>query len=246
MIILENNEGHHKRGKGLNVRRRKKQKDENEENNTNNKYCNCSSVSCNCCRPFNLPLVTLKGPGCATLQYLDGDRLSITMSFAERVLANTTVSSKLPTSIQQNKGTQEIISGKQSDPICIPLPGRFTKFCGRVYNIGRKEQNFNACLGLELRSADEIEAAVRVSCFRFGPEGLKLEPPQPLPVIEDAEDNDNDDDDDDDEYDYDDDDDDDDDIAYDDDDDDDLDYDSNSSSASGGKIFYFYLSFYLV
>lgn len=116
MIILENNEGNHKRGKGLNVRRRKKQKDANEENNTNNKYCNCSSVSCNCCRPFNLPLVTLKGPGCATLQYLDGDRLSITMSLAERVLANTTVSSKLRISTQKNWELKKLFQANSPTP----------------------------------------------------------------------------------------------------------------------------------
>ncbi|XP_066255067.1 coiled-coil domain-containing protein 1-like [Euwallacea similis] len=188
----------HKPRKALRLNRRVKSDKQRQESPTN-KYCNCSAVTCNCCRDFNIPLVALKGPGCATLQYLNGDKLAISMSVADRVLTNTTV------------------SGRNPDPICLPLPGRISKFCGRVYNIGRKEQNFNACLGLELRSAEEIEAAMRLSCFRFGPEGLKLEPAQPLPVVEDEDSDDDDDDDDDDDNDYD----------YDDDDDDVLEDDSD-------------------
>lgn len=57
-----------------------------------NKYCSCSTKLCNCCREFNIPLVAFQGPGCATLQYLQGDRLAISMSFGERVLTNTTIS----------------------------------------------------------------------------------------------------------------------------------------------------------
>lgn len=60
-----------------------------------NRYCSCSTKLCNCCREFNLPVVALRGPGCATLQYLNGDRLAISMSFGERVLTNTTVSSEI-------------------------------------------------------------------------------------------------------------------------------------------------------
>lgn len=36
----------------------------------------------------------MQGPGCASLQYLTGDRLAVSMSFGERVLTNTTISSK--------------------------------------------------------------------------------------------------------------------------------------------------------
>lgn len=85
----------------------------------------------------------------------------------------------------------------------MPLPGGVSKFCGRVYNIGRKGTDFNACLGLELRALNEIEAAVRVSCFRFGPQGLRVEPPKPLPAVDD-EDEDDDEDEEEDEYDEDD------------------------------------------
>lgn len=87
----------------------------------------------------------------------------------------------------------------------MPLPGGVTKFCGRVYNIGRKGGDFKACLGLELRSLKNVEAALRVSCFRFGPNGLKVEPSQPLPPVE--EENEENEDEYEDEYDFDDDDD---------------------------------------
>lgn len=82
----------------------------------------------------------------------------------------------------------------------MPLPGGISKFCGRVYNIGRVDNEFNACLALELRALSEIEALTRLSCFRFGRNGFRLQPPQPLPVEEDEDD---DDDDDYDEYDFD-------------------------------------------
>lgn len=95
----------------------------------------------------------------------------------------------------------------------MPLPGGVSKFCGRVYNIGRQGEDFNACLGLELKALKDVEAALRVSCFKFGPQGLRVQPAQPLPAVED--DNDDDDDDDDDDYD------DEDDFDFDDDDDDD-------------------------
>ncbi|KAB0800872.1 hypothetical protein PPYR_05226 [Photinus pyralis] len=158
-------------------------------------YCNCSTKLCNCCRDFNFPVVSVRGPGCATLQYLQGDRLAVSLSFGERVLSNTT------------------ISGRKPKPICMQLPGGVSKFCGRVYGITREGEDFKACLGLELRALQDIEASLRVSCFRFGPKGLKVEPAQQLPVVniqnnkDKDEDDDDDDDDDDDEYDFDDDDD---------------------------------------
>lgn len=95
----------------------------------------------------------------------------------------------------------------------MPLPGGVSKFCGRVYNIGRKGADFNACLGLELRALEDVEAAVRVACFRFGPQGLRVEPSQPLPVVDDENEADDDDDDDDEDED-------DEDVEYDDDDND--------------------------
>lgn len=87
------------------------------ENDPNpiNKYCSCSSASCKCCRDFNIPLIPIRGPGCATVRYLDNDRLSIGIKYGDLVLASRTVDSRRPT------------------PICLPLPGGYNRFCGRVY-----------------------------------------------------------------------------------------------------------------
>ncbi|KAI4504225.1 hypothetical protein M0802_000696 [Mischocyttarus mexicanus] len=131
-----------------------------------NKYCTCSNVICNCCRDFHIPLVQLKGPGCASLQYLKDDNLAVQLSFGDNILTST------------------VVNGKNPKPVCVPLPGGFSKFCGRIYSIKRDANNhFKACLGLELQSATELEATLRVSCFRFGPEGLKLRPAEPLPIV---------------------------------------------------------------
>ncbi|GJQ68809.1 hypothetical protein Trydic_g5069 [Trypoxylus dichotomus] len=173
------------------------------QQDTINRYCSCNTKLCNCCREFDIPVVSLKGPGCASLQYLNDEKLAISMSFGDRVLTNTTINSRRPR------------------PICMPLPGGVSKFCGRVYNIGRQGQDFNACLGLELKALKDVEAALRVSCFKFGPQGLKVQPSQPLPPVE--EDNDDDDDDDDD---YDDEDD----FGFDDDDDDDTEDDDDDDN----------------
>lgn len=87
------------------------------ENDPNpiNKYCSCSSASCKCCRDFAIPLVPIRGPGCATVRYLDNDRLSISIKYGDFVLASRQVDSRRPT------------------PICLPLPGGYNRFCGRVY-----------------------------------------------------------------------------------------------------------------
>ncbi|XP_017890930.2 mitotic apparatus protein p62-like [Ceratina calcarata] len=144
-----------------------------------NRYCTCNEDICNCCRDFHIPLVQLQGPGCASLQYMQGDNLAVQLSFGDNILTST------------------IVSGKNPKPVCVPLPGGFTKFCGRVYSIKRENKDhFKACLGLELQSSTELEASLRVSCFRFGPDGLKLRPAEPLPIVE-AEASEDDDDDDD-------------------------------------------------
>lgn len=87
------------------------------ENDPNpiNKFCSCSSASCKCCRDFSIPLVPLRGPGCATVRYLDNDRLSIGIKYGDFVLASRTVDSRRPA------------------PICMPLPGGYNRFCGRIY-----------------------------------------------------------------------------------------------------------------
>lgn len=80
-----------------------------------NKFCSCSSSSCKCCRDFSIPLIPIRGPGCATIRYLENDRLSIAIKYGDFVLASRQVDSRRPT------------------PICLPLPGGYNRFCGRVY-----------------------------------------------------------------------------------------------------------------
>lgn len=66
----------------------------------------------------------------------------------------------------------------------MSLPGRITQFCARLYGITRRGQQndyFRACLGFEIRSLGNVEAGIRATCFRFGPQGLDLEPAPPLP-----------------------------------------------------------------
>ncbi|XP_055618118.1 uncharacterized protein LOC129763253 isoform X2 [Toxorhynchites rutilus septentrionalis] len=152
-----------------------------DDTNLINRYCKCTTYECNCCRDFSLPFFPIKGPGCATIQYLDGNRMSVGIKFADRVLAN------------------RVISGRKTTPVCIPLPGGFNRFCGRVYGIGRRADDFfKACLGLELRADNEVEAVLRVSCFKFGPRGLTMTDAEPLPPVDDIDIGDDDDDDDDD------------------------------------------------
>ncbi|KAL9694536.1 hypothetical protein quinque_013821 [Culex quinquefasciatus] len=141
-----------------------------DDANPINRYCKCTTYECNCCRDFALPLVPMKGPGCATIQYLEGNRMSIGIKFGDRVLAN------------------RVISGRKATPVCMPLPGGFNRFCGRIYGINRRnDDHFKACLGLELRADNEIEAVLRVSCFKFGPRGLSVTEPEPLPPVEDID-----------------------------------------------------------
>lgn len=85
-----------------------------------------------------------------------------------------------------------LLIGKRAKPICVGLPGGYSKFCGRVYGLSRAKNDFKACLGFELRAEDEVEAALRVSCFKFGPEGLRVAEAEPLPVEVNKEEDDDD------------------------------------------------------
>uniref|UniRef100_A0A336M7X8 CSON013410 protein n=1 Tax=Culicoides sonorensis TaxID=179676 RepID=A0A336M7X8_CULSO len=123
-----------------------------DDQSTINRYCKCTSYECNCCREFRLPIAGIGSNGCATVNYLDGERMSVGLKFGDRLVASRVISSRRPT------------------PICLPLPGGFSRFCGRIYGISRRNDDFQACLGLELRADDEVEAALRVSCFKFGPQ----------------------------------------------------------------------------
>lgn len=66
-----------------------------DDQNPINRYCKCTSFECDCCRDFSLPLVPIRGPGCANIRYLEGDRLSVGIKFGNRVLANRIVSGNL-------------------------------------------------------------------------------------------------------------------------------------------------------
>jgi hypothetical protein len=63
-----------------------------DDANPINRYCKCSSYECDCCRDFSLPIVPIRGPGCANIRYLEGDRLSIGIKFGNRILANRVIS----------------------------------------------------------------------------------------------------------------------------------------------------------
>lgn len=151
-------------------------KDENDANGVA-KYCKCSDSHCDCCRDFGLPLIPVRGPGCAKITYLGDQRMSVSIKYGDITLATRT------------------ISGKKARPICVGLPGGFSQFCGRVYGLSKAKENFKACLGFELRADDEVEASLRVSCFKFGPEGLRVADAEPLPseVVKGEEDEDDDD-----------------------------------------------------
>ena len=69
---------------------------ENEDDaNPINRYCKCTSFECDCCRDFSLPLVPIRGPGCANIRYLEGDRMSVGIKFGNRVLANRIISGSI-------------------------------------------------------------------------------------------------------------------------------------------------------
>ena len=151
-----------------------------DDENPINKYCTCNKSSCNCCREFSLPIVPIiRGPGCATIEFRNNNRMNIAIKYGDIVLA------------------RRKIGAKDTAPICLPLPGGFSRFCGRVYGVGREKDDFKACLGLELRSEDEVEAALRVSCFTFGARGVKVANAEPLPAVENEQGDEDDDDDDD-------------------------------------------------
>ncbi|XP_068159473.1 uncharacterized protein [Drosophila tropicalis] len=147
------------------------------EDNKNpiSRYCKCSESHCDCCRKFGLPLLP-SGPGCAKISYLGNDEMSVSLKYGDITLASRRISSK------------------KARPICVGLPGGYSQFCGRVYGLSRAKENFKACLAFELRADEEVEATLRVSCFKFGPEGLRVAEAEPLPVTVNKDDDDDDDD----------------------------------------------------
>ncbi|KAH8244986.1 hypothetical protein KR032_003487 [Drosophila birchii] len=142
------------------------------------KFCKCSESHCDCCRKFGLPLLTSQG--CARIAYLGNDEMNVSLKYGDITLASRRISSK------------------RARPICVGLPGGYSQFCGRVYGLSRSKESkdFKACLAFELRSDEEVEASLRVSCFKFGPEGLRVAEAEPLPAKPASSDDDDDDDDD--------------------------------------------------
>ncbi|XP_016996975.3 nucleolar protein dao-5 [Drosophila takahashii] len=142
------------------------------------KFCKCSETHCDCCRKFGLPLLP-SGPGCAKIAYLGNDEMSVSLKYGDITLASRRISSK------------------RARPICVGLPGGYSQFCGKVYGLSRAKdsKDFKACLAFELRADDEVEASLRVSCFKFGPEGLRVAEAEPLPAKPSSDDDDDDDDD---------------------------------------------------
>jgi len=133
------------------------------EDNPISRYCKCTESHCDCCRKFGLPLLP-SGPGCAKISYLGNDEMSVSLKFGEITLASRRISSK------------------RARPICVSMPGGYSKFCGRVYGLSQAKENFKACLAFELRAEDDIEAQLPISCFKFGAEGLRVAEAEPLPT----------------------------------------------------------------
>lgn len=149
-------------------------KPQEEDKNPISRYCKCTESHCDCCRKFGLPLLP-SGPGCAKISYLGNDEMSVSLKFGEITLASRRISSK------------------RARPICVSMPGGYSKFCGRVYGLSQAKENFKACLAFELRSDDEVEAQLPVSCFKFGQEGLRVAEAEPLPTKVKQEEDDDDD-----------------------------------------------------
>ena len=56
------------------------------------KYCKCTDDHCDCCRQFNLPLIPVRGPGCAKITYLGNERMSVSIKYGDITLATRTIS----------------------------------------------------------------------------------------------------------------------------------------------------------
>ncbi|KAM8719793.1 hypothetical protein ACLKA7_005938 [Drosophila subpalustris] len=133
------------------------------DKNPISRYCKCTESHCDCCRKFGLPLLP-SGPGCARISYLGNDEMNVSLKFGQITLASRRISSK------------------RARPICVSMPGGYSKFCGRVYGLSQAKENFKACLAFELRAEDEVEAQLPISCFKFGAEGLRVAEAEPLPT----------------------------------------------------------------
>ncbi|XP_014217298.1 dentin sialophosphoprotein-like [Copidosoma floridanum] len=129
-----------------------------------NQYCTCSEKICNCCHSLKISLIP--SPACVSLQYLKSDNLAMQLSLRDSILSSN------------------IFYGKNPKQVCATMPGKYTKVCGSIYSIKRESNShFKACLGLELKTNGKTDARMSVSCFRFGPDGIKLRAAEPLPPL---------------------------------------------------------------
>lgn len=65
-----------------------------EQQSAITRYCKCVENNCSCCRNFNIPIIPIKGPGCAKISYLGDDRMSVTLKYGDITLASRTISSE--------------------------------------------------------------------------------------------------------------------------------------------------------
>lgn len=70
------------------------------ENDPNpiNRYCTCSESTCKCCREIGLPILPVRGPGCATVQYLEDDKMLVTIQYGDFVIAQRQISGSIKVS----------------------------------------------------------------------------------------------------------------------------------------------------
>jgi hypothetical protein len=71
-----------------------------DDTNPINQYCKCTTYECHCCRSFLLPVVPIRGPGCATIQYLEGNKMSVGIRFGNQLLASRVISGKMMKTIR--------------------------------------------------------------------------------------------------------------------------------------------------
>lgn len=91
------------------------------ENDPNpiNRYCTCSQSTCKCCREIGLPILPVRGPGCATMQYLEDDKMLVTIQYGDFVLAQRQISGSYPSD-------SCIIGRRMSNMITISCESRQT------------------------------------------------------------------------------------------------------------------------
>lgn len=63
-----------------------------QENEGLSKYCKCTESHCDCCRNFGLPLIPVRGPGCAKITYLGNEKMSVSIKYGDITLATRTIS----------------------------------------------------------------------------------------------------------------------------------------------------------